>query len=637
MDNREKVIRWLRDPKNRKTIIRIGLPMTVLALIAGGAQIPIAILAATATAGTDSLSSKALDSVVGAVVGYATELAGSKVENQRQVTEHDQRLKFEHDLLASFLRTYAHLVSAQLQSQNLPALAANLVNEIEGVCQDSERLNSFANQLPEGWIKHAVQVRDTEAIHVFLLLPFRTNLVKDNGFPIIGDALLKSAADRAEKLPVKDIQTALVKVLVADPIANQKFSLLKNFADGEYLAKLLEANNVEEFAGTRLDAEQFSQIMDSFVDKLAPLLDRLTDATDTIEAAAVKATRATTSLSDSAERLGPIVDQFQKQSQRAQSMGVSLIASNIPPGLAHYIERADLFTRIRDSLANNKGVSPQALLTGLGGSGKSVLAAGYAKAALDNNEYPGGAYFVGCENRVIVEALSELLLSTDETLKLSTTEKVHFVRSHLAAHESLLIFDNVDSQGQWLEFKTSGLYPTCDILITTRAIDVAGLDPVKVDHFFPKETKQLLAKYSESALLPENEKAIEVIHKETEGLAALVSAVGGSQRQAANPNDWNPYAKWLKAAPINQMPSANEDGYPNKTEIILDARLVKLEPAQLRILEYAAILPADRTRQSWLEWLLDADATSDQDPIDLGTDPTGASYPVKWHLEQLRR
>ncbi len=317
--------------------------------------------------------------------------------------------------------------------------------------------------------------------------------------------------------------------------------------------------------------------------------------------------------------------------------GPTIITSNIPPGLAHYIERTELLNQIRASLASNKGVSLQAQLTAHGGFGKSVLAAAYAQAALASNEYPGGAYFVNCENRAIAEAFSELLLSTDETLKMSTTEKVQFVRSHLASKKSLVIFGNVDSHEQWLEFKTSGLYPTCDILITTRAKNIAGLEPIRVDHLTLDETRSLLAKFSDSALLPENDEAMKTILEETEGLAVLVAAVGGSQRDAADPNDWNRYANWLKTADTGALPDEKESGYPNRTNVILDDLIAKLKPAQLRILEYAAILPPNRIRLSWLEWLLGIDATSETEPLDVGNDKLGAIYPVNWHLNQLKQ
>ena len=322
--------------------------------------------------------------------------------------------------------------------------------------------------------------------------------------------------------------------------------------------------------------------------------------------------------------------------QETRSVGIALIESNLPPNLAHYIDRPTLMAQIRESLVKKQGVSLQAQLTAHGGFGKSVLAFAYGQTARRNGEYPGGAFIVRCEGRTIAEGLSELLIANGETLKLSNEDKSKIVGKLLAAQPSLVIFDNIESKDQWITYRNSGLLPSSDILITTQSRDVSGMASISVEHLTLDETRELLAKFSLSALLPSNADAIQTIHKETEGLAVLVAAVGVAQREANDPNDWRPYAEWLKTAPTNQMPVDDDNQYPNKTEAILDKLLEKLPPAQIRILEYAAILPPDRIRKSWLVWLLAEDAKSATSPLDLGTDPTGASRNSDWHLNQLR-
>ena len=324
---------------------------------------------------------------------------------------------------------------------------------------------------------------------------------------------------------------------------------------------------------------------------------------------------------------------------------VPLVSSNVPPLPHTFVQRPGPQGAL--AIALQRGARPshagRAQVRGGGGSGKTLLAEWYANE--HRSRYPGGVYKAACEGRTLAEAIDGLMPPHEGVKGLTVGERAAIVRAKLSSGQAtLLILDNVESAARWREYRAGGLLPAppCDVLITTRADDIRDLPAVEVDKLEPAEAAALLAKHRPSAGEPGHARAIEIILRETERLAALVAAVGMAMTEDDS-DDWDRYAAWLTNAAPDALPDAgdwiaNYTNYPHKTAAILDDLRKRLHPAALRAIDYAALLPADVIAQGWLEALLaaDADPSRGDDPLDLGRDTRGNARDPAWHVQRLQ-
>ncbi|NUL83337.1 MAG: hypothetical protein HUU60_11535 [Armatimonadetes bacterium] len=306
----------------------------------------------------------------------------------------------------------------------------------------------------------------------------------------------------------------------------------------------------------------------------------------------------------------------------------ALIPSNLPKDpVTAEIERPELMKEIGTKLQNGPAVrmGGRATLQGHGGQGKTTLAYAYGRANFDN--YPGGVYVVNCAGAQIVEPFVALRLQNEKVGEPPPEHPEQIVSALLSDpnKKALVIFDNVDSKEQWDEFVP--LLPNCDIIVTTQDENIDPQGAIKVEHFSFEQARKLLGNYRESALKAENEQNIKSIHRDTEGLAALIAAIGMAMSLDKS-DGWSNYANWLANVDIGQYPKLKH--YPHTTAAILDGLRSKLTQPQQRVLEYASLLPPEALREWWLKWLLQHDG------VDLGTDSRGEPREPSWHLEGLK-
>lgn len=321
------------------------------------------------------------------------------------------------------------------------------------------------------------------------------------------------------------------------------------------------------------------------------------------------------------------------------------LRSNVPPDPHTHVERPGPLEDLRKALHGDGKASVVGRVSAAagGGFGKTVLAHRYANKYRD--QYPGGVFRLGCSGRAIVSILNELLPSMDELIKVSESDRAKLVRAKLSGDKpSLLILDNIDNAEQWTVYRDSGLLPgpPCHVIVTTRDDHLRDMPQVKVEALEPDQAVALLANFRPSARLAQNKDAIAVILRETERLAALVAAVGAAMAEDQS-DDWAGYAAWLKTAKPDELPDAGDwyaawTNYPEKTAAILDDLRKRLHPAMVRVLDYAALLPADSIAPGWLEFLLECDTQPDAPggPLALPTNTRGTPHTIAWVLDNLR-
>ena len=279
------------------------------------------------------------------------------------------------------------------------------------------------------------------------------------------------------------------------------------------------------------------------------------------------------------------------------------IADNVRGTLREVIGRDDLVDQIARAFDTGSAAALSGLVaTGEGGQGKSVLSILYAEKYRDR--YPLGRVVAPCSGLRPVEVFSERapfeLTTESSEVRARATQ---FILAEQPGY--LLILDNVDDSAHWQEFVASGLLPgtNCHVLVTCR--EGVSLPSVSVDRLTPDQCRDLLAKYAPSAKFPENQSAVEMIVKETEGLAVLVAAVGAAMATRSTP-DWPKYAAGISMSAVGMLPCASRT---HSTVAILDDLYSRLAPDETQMLKYAVYLPQDRIRDEWLVWLLSHDIT----------------------------
>jgi hypothetical protein len=152
------------------------------------------------------------------------------------------------------------------------------------------------------------------------------------------------------------------------------------------------------------------------------------------------------------------------------------------PRNENFVGREDDLERLHRMLQEQRtvGVRP-AMLSGLGGIGKTQLAAEYAHAR--RASYPGGVYWVNAAaeewGATIARLAVEMGLEASEGPEAERQiQLIARFKAHLHARpDALLVFDNVSNPADLHADHGGGLVPAnlgCRVLFTTRRRDVGG-------------------------------------------------------------------------------------------------------------------------------------------------------------------
>jgi hypothetical protein len=300
---------------------------------------------------------------------------------------------------------------------------------------------------------------------------------------------------------------------------------------------------------------------------------------------------------------------------------------NLPQSFKQHVTRIDFLERISKSHEEY----PVTALWGLPGMGKSTLAFDYAKT-YQKQRYPGGCWFIpsadddlNFKRKIIKLAEEEWNFKfTDEENK-DEQRKWRRVKLFLEGpllndkqHLTLLIFDNVHKPGESFSDvkidadRLSGV----DILITCREIDPESqrIRWISDKGLSDKESLCVLANYR-TIPTPDEEKAAVDIVKRLDGMAMALTLVGVQLKTNIRAS----FADALEDLKNNGISFLDDTGkslkdtpghYPQKVITLLFLPILKqLEEEEfgeelVRILDYAALMPADQVALPWIEELV---------------------------------
>jgi len=184
-------------------------------------------------------------------------------------------------------------------------------------------------------------------------------------------------------------------------------------------------------------------------------------------------------------------------------LGALFAVPSLPPSL---IARPDLMCRVRDALLVDlqkpqviTGADAKVGMQGMGGIGKSVLAAALARNRTVRESYPDGIAWIACgqnlTNDDLLARLRDLAghLGADTSFT-SLPQGQGILRECLQSKALLLVLDDVWSAKDGQTFDVLG--PRCRMLVTTRdkgILDALHGELVPVSLFTETESLQLLA------------------------------------------------------------------------------------------------------------------------------------------------
>ncbi|MBA3826602.1 MAG: DUF4062 domain-containing protein, partial [Ktedonobacterales bacterium] len=181
----------------------------------------------------------------------------------------------------------------------------------------------------------------------------------------------------------------------------------------------------------------------------------------------------------------------------------------LPPQTPDFVGRETELKRLYDRLSQGHSVSLSAVVVGMGGIGKSTLAAEVLhRFAEAPQTFPGGIAFVGCDQKTGMEGLATIYeqiltlwqrpLSADEATRASTPEqsaelRETLLRSHLArVGKSLLLLDNVEHELPLDRLVTTLMGVGMTVVVTSRYVPTSPrLQVERLDVLAPEAARAL--------------------------------------------------------------------------------------------------------------------------------------------------
>ncbi len=298
-------------------------------------------------------------------------------------------------------------------------------------------------------------------------------------------------------------------------------------------------------------------------------------------------------------------------------------ASVLPDRPAVLVERPDLLATLRHALLAADG--QPVLAAGMGGAGKSVLAAQLARAVRDGDAelaaaYPAGVVWVtvGRERPVAAVQLELARAFGEDQPDLGGDWRSGRARlQQLAAgRRGLVVLDDVWTQGRYEPFRLDA--PGVQLLITTRnqtlADDLGGVQ-VPVGELGKEQSRELLA--SQAGLPPQQLPAEAGELLSLVGNLALGLAMVGAIVRDRGPQAWPGLLRRLRERQLGKFAHKFADNYEHATLLrAIEVAVDDLDPAdQRRWAELAVFAGQGRVPESAIATLWQP---FDQDDLDTG-------------------
>ena len=216
-------------------------------------------------------------------------------------------------------------------------------------------------------------------------------------------------------------------------------------------------------------------------------------------------------------------------------------------------------------------------LAGMGGSGKSVLAAAAARDARMESAFPDGRFWLELgPDPPLLQLQASLAAALGDTRPITDVPQGRArLSSLLAEHKYLLVLDNVWDQADVPALAVAG--PPCRVLVTTRdASAVPGATVIPVGELDPEQAVLMLAGWAPPTAGQVPEEAQQVARGC--GYLPLALAVCGALINAGS-HDWRQLLGLLREGDLDALPIPLE-GYPHRNlAVALAASIDTLPPA----------------------------------------------------------
>ncbi len=286
---------------------------------------------------------------------------------------------------------------------------------------------------------------------------------------------------------------------------------------------------------------------------------------------------------------------------------------DVPP---HFQPRPDASSRLAEQLLIDEkkpviitGPQRVTVMHGMGGTGKSVLAATFARSTSTRRSFSDGIYWLNADEKappLAIAAQLGQLLGDPEYEHTSQSASASQLTRSLAGKGALIVLDNAWHVEQ-TEALVDALGPACRLLVTTRNLELVmatGANAVELGQLSPSAALAHLADWS--GLAP-NELPAEAQQVANEcGLLPFALALNGAMHQKGV--SWADLANALRSAEIDYAEQRFK-GYPYPTvlksiKVSMDVLDVEDAGAGARLRELAAFhsqrgIPEAAVRVLW--------------------------------------
>jgi cold shock CspA family protein len=314
----------------------------------------------------------------------------------------------------------------------------------------------------------------------------------------------------------------------------------------------------------------------------------------------------------------------------------------LPPRSSHFVGRDRELKQIHTKLNRPlpQGTPRQFAIHGQGGFGKTSMAVEYGWRHLKT--YLGGVFFIDCNSDYQQQlGVLAIYLGIGHIDPLNLDEVLPLIKQKLeSGPPSLLILDNVRDDIQWTgdEFRKYLPAGACRRLITTRARNLPDVEMIAAKSLPVSTAIQLLAKRRPDASKSGNRQVVESVVCWLDGWAVALTIVGLYMSRLPELT-WTHYAKSFSGKGLGAL-VATEDivgrlpDYRQRMLSVFDDMLATLSMVELRILQYAALLPEDNVYPLWLDELAKRDTELPVNPMP-GFEHAGAAAIVQFQSDRL--
>ncbi|TRU47640.1 MAG: trypsin-like serine protease, partial [Microcystis aeruginosa Ma_QC_Ca_00000000_S207] len=277
-----------------------------------------------------------------------------------------------------------------------------------------------------------------------------------------------------------------------------------------------------------------------------------------------------------------------------------------PPKPSYFVERPEVSIKLKELLLSEETAKTGTLVIsaiyGLGGIGKSTLAAALAQDQAVQAYFPDGIFWatLGQQPDILSFLYGWIQALGDYDFKPMSVDAASLqLRTLLADKKALLVVDDLWNVGDIEPFQIAG--NNCKLLVTTREVPVKGATPYNLDIMTESQSLALLRGYLGSELTAKEQEQAKNLAK-TVGYLPLALELGAAQ--VKDGVTWAELLEDLQAeiAHLEILDRADAEDTPHEEKrkhysliASFNLSLKRLKSARLRQFIWLGVLPDDVT------------------------------------------